>query len=250
MRNSKSPPTWRDRLFTVGCIGFGAIGIMGIGLGVLTCVETLHPGLPVVAAQPTTEISRSTDNVPLDNLPVDLNDPNVRIHYDENGKMVIDVYLTSDKVTDVELNTHGTDDDPIVSDNQADETKPDEQVTEVPDEQTTEQPDEQTVEQPDEQTTEQSDTQTTDDTEVKPDEPSNPDNTELKPSSDSTTSDGDIVYTIQPGDTLTKISGMTGYSVDFLAEYNHIEDKNLIYAYASLRYPAPNQEMIYSSTGH
>lgn len=52
--------------------------------------------------------------------------------------------------------------------------------------------------------------------------------------------DGTVVYHIQWGDTLGKISGMFGISVDELAEYNHIRDVNLIYATSSLRIPTGN----------
>ena len=40
----------------------------------------------------------------------------------------------------------------------------------------------------------------------------------------------ETVYVIQNGDTLSYISEQVGYSVDELAEYNHIADVNLIYS--------------------
>lgn len=49
--------------------------------------------------------------------------------------------------------------------------------------------------------------------------------------------DGTLVYMIQPGDTLTKISAAFGYSVDELANYNQIRNVNLIYANSALRVP-------------
>ena len=49
--------------------------------------------------------------------------------------------------------------------------------------------------------------------------------------------ESDAVYVVQRGDTLTYISNLTGFSVDFLAEYNHIKDKNLIITSESIRYP-------------
>lgn len=45
------------------------------------------------------------------------------------------------------------------------------------------------------------------------------------------------VYQIMRGDTLTGISEWTGISVDKLATYNSIQNKNLIYANSSLRVP-------------
>lgn len=50
--------------------------------------------------------------------------------------------------------------------------------------------------------------------------------------------EGNMVYLVQKGDTLSEVSGMLGYSVDELAEYNNISNVNLIYAAESLRIPA------------
>lgn len=47
----------------------------------------------------------------------------------------------------------------------------------------------------------------------------------------------DTIYHIERGDTLTRISAITGVSIDRLAEYNSISDPNVIYAEASLRVP-------------
>lgn len=246
MRNSKSPPTWKDRMFSVGCLGFGILGTLGIGVGVLTCIEALHPGFPVVAAQ--TEDSIAQVASPLDSsLPVDLNDPNVRIHYDENGRMVVDVYLTKEPVTDVDVNIHdGNNGDTDTENPEAD--KPDDPVTEDSGD---------SGESGDGGDPGESDDPTGTENPEGDAEVQNPDQSETSPATGEFTPsagmtdeeraflesaggkylDTDTVYTIQPGDTLTKISGMTGFSVDFLAEYNHIADKNLIIAYASLRYP-------------
>lgn len=55
--------------------------------------------------------------------------------------------------------------------------------------------------------------------------------------------DGNLVYLVKRGDTLTKVSNLTGYSVQELAEYNHIENINLIYSNQAIRIPA-SQEII------
>ncbi len=47
-----------------------------------------------------------------------------------------------------------------------------------------------------------------------------------------------MVYIVKKGDTLSAVSGIVGYSVDELAEYNHIKNVNLIYIDESLRIPA------------
>lgn len=53
--------------------------------------------------------------------------------------------------------------------------------------------------------------------------------------------DGTLVYRIRWGDTLCRISRIFGYSVQELAEYNHIKNPNLIYADSSLRIPSADK---------
>lgn len=50
--------------------------------------------------------------------------------------------------------------------------------------------------------------------------------------------DGNMMYIVKKGDTLSAVSGIVGYSVDELAEYNHIKNVNLIYIDESIRIPA------------
>lgn len=50
--------------------------------------------------------------------------------------------------------------------------------------------------------------------------------------------DGDMVYLVKKGDTLTDVSGRVGYSVQELADSNCIDNVNLIYAGQTLRIPA------------
>lgn len=50
--------------------------------------------------------------------------------------------------------------------------------------------------------------------------------------------EGNMIYFVKKGDTLSAISGIVGYSVDELAEHNHIKNVNLIYINESLRIPA------------
>lgn len=50
--------------------------------------------------------------------------------------------------------------------------------------------------------------------------------------------EGNMVYIVKKGDTLSAVSRLVGYSVDELAEYNHIKNVNLIYTNESLRIPA------------
>lgn len=48
----------------------------------------------------------------------------------------------------------------------------------------------------------------------------------------------DEQYVVKQGDTLSKISGRTGFSVDFLAAYNGLRDRNMIITGEILRYPS------------
>lgn len=57
--------------------------------------------------------------------------------------------------------------------------------------------------------------------------------------------DGNMVYHVNEGDTLTKISNLTGYSVQEIAEYNCIENVNLIYTGQSIRIPASQAAIDY-----
>ena len=51
---------------------------------------------------------------------------------------------------------------------------------------------------------------------------------------------GNGTYLIQWGDTLSGLSSRFGFPVDFLADYNHIRNKDLIFAGENLYYPAGN----------
>ena len=53
--------------------------------------------------------------------------------------------------------------------------------------------------------------------------------------------DGSVIYLIKKGDTLSEISGRVAYSVDELAEYNHIRNVDLIYEGESLRIPVSEE---------
>ena len=50
-------------------------------------------------------------------------------------------------------------------------------------------------------------------------------------------SDGNWVYVVKRGDWLSRVSGQLGWSVQELAEYNHISNPHLIYTDQSIRIP-------------
>ena len=54
--------------------------------------------------------------------------------------------------------------------------------------------------------------------------------------------DGNLIYLVEKGDTLTDVSSRISYSVDEIAEYNHIKDVNLIYAGETLRVPVDDTQ--------
>ena len=56
---------------------------------------------------------------------------------------------------------------------------------------------------------------------------------------------GDMVYVVKRGDTLTRVSRLTGYSVQELAEYNQIVNVDLIYVDQVIRIPASQEAIDY-----
>jgi LysM repeat protein len=58
--------------------------------------------------------------------------------------------------------------------------------------------------------------------------------------------DGTMAYLIQPGDTLCYISRLFGFSVDEIAEFNHVDNVNMIYSNSTMR--VPNWDHIESDT--
>lgn len=57
--------------------------------------------------------------------------------------------------------------------------------------------------------------------------------------------DGNMVYLVEKGDTLSDVSGRVGYSVQELARFNGISNVNLIYNGQTLRVPAPKEAVDY-----
>ena len=57
--------------------------------------------------------------------------------------------------------------------------------------------------------------------------------------------DGNMVYLVKKGDTLSDVSGRVGYSVQELAAFNSVDNVNLIYEGQTLRIPAPQEAIDY-----
>lgn len=247
-----TPSPGKLKLTSLACACLGTLTILGLGLCVSTCVSALSPGSnqPVYAADSTQQ--------------VDLSDPNIRVTYGVDGTMYVDIYV-NDKdnfdLTGVNVNggqsessdplDHGGENDgkssSTTESNNSSDNKTEEQLTES----TTEQSDNKT----EEQSTESSDNKTEDEGSTNNDISSELGNNDTQKPSNGNSSmtdeereilssgkylDTDKVYIVVRGDTLTEISNEVGFSVDFLAAYNHIENPNLIYASESLRYPSLN----------
>lgn len=252
-----TPSPGKLKLTSLTCACLGTLTILGLGFGVFTCVSALSPGnnQPVYAADPTQQ--------------VDLSDPNIRVTYGVDGSMYVDIYVDdkdSFDLASVNVNgeqsessdplDHGGDNDAkpsstTESNDSSDNNTTEEQSTES----TTEQPGSTTEDEDltDNDTSSESDVESDVESESDTASESESDNNDVhKPSSDDDSMtdeereilssgkymDNDEVYVVVWGDTLTEISNMTGFSVDFLAAYNHIENPNLIYAGESLRYPS------------
>lgn len=251
MRDTNTDPSTKGklRLTSCACAFLGVLTTLGIGFGVSTCISALSPS-PTIAASSTQQ--------------VDLSDPNIRVTYATDGTMYVDVYVHNDNTSDVNVNVNDPNKKPLdeggdykddenqgstesgnnqnhhdgckcedCTKNDTEDTKPndtDDNTGNIDDDNTgntddgntddgnTNKPgDDANVDKPDNEQSQGSDEEI--------------DNDDTKPSGD------DVVYDIVWGDTLSKISNMTGYSVDFLAEYNHISNPNLIYAGSTIRYP-------------
>ena len=229
MRNTNDPLLKSKlRLTNCACLCFGVLATLGIGFGVSTCISALSPG-PAMAAGSTQQ--------------ADLSDPNIRVTYATDGTMYVDVYVHNDNTSKVFVNTGDQDGQPLDEGGNFDGTTEDSKP-----ESTDPNNDEQDPGTTEVATEEPGDSESDDKVdsgEVKPEDgesdetkPDASDNDKIdEQTADNVPSGDDVVYDIVWGDTLTKLSQMTGYSVDFLAEYNHIADPNLIYAGSTLRYP-------------
>ena len=59
--------------------------------------------------------------------------------------------------------------------------------------------------------------------------------------------DGNMVYLVEKGDTLSDVSGRIGYSVQELAEFNAIQNVNMIYEGQTIRIPASQRSIDFVS---
>ena len=251
-----------DIAFTLACILVGAVCIVGICAGVIITHNALKPGDTTIQTQHN---NNGTDDV--------------KIAYDENGKMYITVNVPSQKTSDTKIDVTINDVPYDPSDDITPASTDTEPTTEItseptvdPDVEPTDEPDQSDVKPTEDETkpdpTGNDDTQESDQPTVEP--TVDPDDTNVeKPTDESSIDDDkkpatqaeyeqmilsemhqriakggdgysadDQFYTVVKGDCLWKISQSTGFSVDFLAEYNHIPNKDLIYVNQVIRYPA------------
>ena len=244
MRDTNTDPSTKGklRLTSCACAFLGVLTTLGIGFGVSTCISALSPS-PTIAASSTQQ--------------VDLSDPNIRVTYATDGTMYVDVYVHNDNTSDVNVNVNDPNKKPL---DEGGDYKDDENQGSTESGNNQNHDEEDTKPNDTDDNTGNTDDGNTDDGNTddgntddgntnKPDDDANvdkPDNEQSQGSDEETGNDDtkpskpsgdDVVYDIVWGDTLSKISNMTGYSVDFLAEYNHISNPNLIYAGSTIRYP-------------
>lgn len=238
MRDTKSSSSpGKLTLTSLACAALGTITVLGIGFGVFSCVSALTP-----ANQNSTALAAGSAQQ------LDLSDPNIRVTYGADGTMYVDVYV-HDNVKGAVVNSPEADKPakeeaaPLDQggDTQVtpDTSKPD--TTDVTDETTAE--DEQSTEETivSDNDTDTEEVSTGDDATVEATPGAEGEGLTERESEildSGKYMEDDTVYTVVSGDTLTKISHMSGFSVDFLAAYNHIADKNLIITGECIRYPS------------
>ena len=233
-RNSQA----KDTLFAIMCVIIGLLGTIAIVVGVIIACGAYRPG----GSQPQQTVQ----------IPANLSSDDISVYYDPSGQMHINVYV--EKRPDLDINVTIDENgqatvEAVVHDDENESTsentiKPEssENVTEEPEQSENEKPD----------VTESDKPETSEDDPVIPETDSETFTGPITPEKEreilsqmedkiaaggSGYSESDETYTIVSGDTLTKISNETGFSVDFLAEYNHIQDKNLIITGETIRFP-------------
>lgn len=216
--------------FSFMCLLVGVLSICGIGLTVTKGAKWF---ISTLSLPPTIVYAEACDGTEEE---INLDDPNVDAYYDENGQLYVDVTV-EDEVVDTALNTDQEKTTEVISE----ELVTSESITDQ------EESTELNTQEPDNLET----TQKQDD--VKPaDQEKITDNKKIDKElekqlladmnsriqqGESGYLSNDNVYVVKNKDTLTKISNMTGFSIDFLAEYNHIKNRNLIVKDESIRYP-------------
>lgn len=200
-----SSAKFKDFAFGIMCLLLGFAGVAVIICGVIYTCKSLSG--KTVAVQPTTaQVAVNQQNIP----------EGSDVYYDEDGRMHINIYV--EKEPDINVNIRIDSDGNTTVDN-GDATVSDNDVE-----------DRDSVGEPDTGDN-QPNVEGAPKTETEPELEKIPDE-EVKPGDK-----GDEVYNIVWGDTLSKLAKRTGYSVEYLAEYNNIKNPNLIYAGHTLKYP-------------
>lgn len=220
----------KDTLFGIMCVIIGLLGVMGIVVGVVVACNAY-----VLKPQTTVQVPQNVDP------------ENLSVYYDPSGQMHVNIYIEKRPDLDINVNIDENGEasvETIVHDDENTTDTTSENTAENTTEGITNPSDETSTENQTENTTE---TESSDKTPIDKDSITSELEKELLDQMQQQIADGksgysetDTVYTVIHGDTLTKISHDTGFSVDFLATYNHIADKNLIITGESIRYPSFN----------
>lgn len=228
----------KDTLFGIMCVIIGLLGVMGIVVGVVVACNAY-----VLKPQTTVQVPQNVDP------------ENLSVYYDPSGQMHVNIYIEKRPDLDINVNIDENGEasvETIVHDDENTTNSTSENITDTTSENTAENTTE-GITNPSDETSTENQTENTTETESSDKTPIDKDSItselekELLDQMQQQIADGksgysetDTVYTVIQGDTLTKISHDTGFSVDFLAAYNHIADKNLIITGESIRYPSFN----------
>ena len=231
----------KDILFAIMCLIMGLLGIIAIVVGVIIACGAYNNPFNKTQSQSTVGI------------PANLDSENISVHYDPSGQMHINVYV--EKRPDLDINVTIDENgeasvEAMVHDDETTSEHTTESTTESTTENTTEENvSDNTIEGDTTEDLHVPDSNTETDISVSESgistDPITPEmEKELLKQMEQRISEGgsgylesDKIYVVGEGDTLTKISRDTGFSIDFLANYNHIQDKNLIITSESIRIP-------------
>jgi LysM repeat protein len=240
----------KEILFSIACVIVCITGVFGI----MTCVV-----ITCASFMKSNEVNASAIG--------DLNSQNVQVFYDTEGRMHLNVYVQQRPDTNVSIiidqsgNAYiePTETEPVATSEPVETTEVTEPTettventeptaTPTPEPTATPTPEPTATPTPEPTATPTPEpTQTSEPTETT--DPGNPTMTEMSEADylqqqqeriaagQGRYADTDNRYTIQWGDTLTKISRQTGYSISFLAEYNNISNPDLIIVDHYIYYP-------------
>jgi len=205
-----SSAKFKDFAFGIMCLLLGFAGVAIVICGVIYTCKSLS-SKTVATTQTTQQVaSAQTQAIP----------EGSDVYYDDAGRMHVNIYVEKEPNINVNIKIDG-DGNTEVDTNRGDANVSENDVT-----------DENTIGEPNTEGTPNVEGAPKTDTEPVLEEMPEEETEEIEEPEGE-----DVVYTIVWGDTLSALSAKTGYSVEYLAEYNNIKNPNLIIAGHTLRYP-------------